>query len=85
MAVNPCLKREQLMEPERRGSKSWKCSETCVGEGREGRRGGRGGGEERRKSLKVSGIPNIRLYIATAAQQAKPIQVDVKAPLQYTK
>ena len=33
MEVSPCLKREQLMEPERRGSKSRKCSDTCVGGG----------------------------------------------------
>ena len=37
MAVSPCLKREQLMEPERRGSKSWKCSDTCNGGGGKGR------------------------------------------------
>ena len=45
MKVSPCLKREQLMEPERRGSKSRKCSDTCTW-GRWGRRGGEGEGWE---------------------------------------
>ena len=40
MKVSPCLKWEQLMEPERRGSKSRKCSDTCTG-------GGGGGGNSR--------------------------------------
>ena len=61
MAVSPCLKREQLMEPERRGSKSWKCSDTCIGgEWRGGERekgrggvggGGEGGGDTARHSV----------------------------------
>ena len=47
MAVSPCLKREQLMEPERRGSKSWKCSDTYIGvEWRGGERERKRGGEE---------------------------------------